>query len=60
MPGWMRSTSAKLSATICSIGVAGARKTAFSKVGCGNAFRSSLPFMLSGSASSSRKAEGTM
>ncbi|SLI04071.1 Uncharacterised protein [Mycobacteroides abscessus subsp. abscessus] len=58
---WSRpSTSAKVVATICSIGVVGARNTAFSKVGSGSALRSSLPLTFSGSSSSCMNTDGTM
>ncbi|GAB3210077.1 hypothetical protein GCM10027262_34030 [Nocardia tengchongensis] len=54
------STSAMTPATVCCTGVAGARKTWAAKVGAGSCLRSSLPEALSGKASSTMKAAGTM
>ncbi|SLJ82936.1 Uncharacterised protein [Mycobacteroides abscessus subsp. abscessus] len=56
----MPSTSPKALATICCTGVTGAWKVLASKVGSGSALRSSLPEALSGNASSTTKAAGTM
>ncbi|MQY32035.1 hypothetical protein NRB56_76520 [Nocardia sp. RB56] len=54
------STSPKIWATISSIGVVGARNSRTSKTGAGSARRSSLPEALSGKASSTTIADGTM
>ena len=54
------STSANTAATISSIGVVGARNSRASNTGSGSAFRSSLPFAVSGTASSTTNADGTM
>ena len=54
------STSAKICATICSIGVVGARNSRTSNTGAGSARRSSLPLTVSGIAASTMIDEGTM
>ena len=53
-------TSANTSAMTCSILDPGARNAVASNTGSGNALRSSLPLMLSGNASSTTKADGTI
>ncbi|CNJ02046.1 Uncharacterised protein [Mycobacterium tuberculosis] len=56
----MPSTSANTSATICSVGVRGARKEVAVYSGAGNAFRSILPDEVSGSSSSTMMCAGIM
>ncbi len=60
-PTWSRpSTCANTSHSACSRAVAGARPPAAAYSGAGSARRSSFPFALSGSASSTMTAAGTM